>query len=128
MEEGIDTLLDLDRFGITLLEELEHIAPQPHMLAIQHLGIEMGPQVLQRQVTKNAPFPFRHRRQGHIASDCRALCNGPRRLDGWRHSRFSTTTQDMLFRAYTGNELLTWVRLAELIGQIQAMHGIFGVE
>ena len=34
----------------------------------------------------------------------------------------------MLFRAYASDELLTWMRLAELIGQIQAVHGILGIE
>ena len=98
------------------------------MLSIQHLGVQIRPQVLQRQVTKNAALPVRHRRQGHIASQRRALFRSPRRLHCRLRSRFRTATQGMLFRAYAGNELLTWVRLAQLIGQIQTAHGILSIQ
>src|SRR5438132_8740009 len=109
IKEGVDTLLDLDGFGITLLEELLYVTAQPHMLAVQHLGIEVRPQILQRHVTKNVALPIWYGWQGHITPQRRDLVRGARRLHRRLHGRLSTTTQDMLFRAYTGDELLTWV-------------------
>src|SRR5437762_1014845 len=105
MEEGVNTLLDIDGFGITLLEEFEHIAPQPHVLPVQHLGVHVGPEVFERHVTKNVALPARHRRQGYIASECRVLCHCSRGLYGRLYSRFRIATQDVLFGTYTGNEL-----------------------
>ena len=46
VKEGINTLFDLNRFGVALGKQILHIAMQPHMLAIKHLRVQVGPEVL----------------------------------------------------------------------------------
>jgi hypothetical protein len=41
---------------IPLGEQFLHVAAQTHMLAIEHLLIEIRPQIFQRQITKDVTF------------------------------------------------------------------------
>ena len=78
--ERFDDGLELARLRVPLLEQSTHDAAQAEMLAVQHLKIEVGIDVAQRDVAQQVRLEIRRARRlrlRHARAHDRRRCRGP---------------------------------------------------
>ena len=68
LKHRVDALFHGDGLGVSLHEAFLHVAVQAHVLAVEHLRVQIGPQIVERQVAEHQALERRDAGPRHVGT------------------------------------------------------------